>query len=122
MLDEARRRHERGEDVVVAAIQPQQSEDLQALLQKLELVPMLQAPEGQTIDVEAVLRRAPQVCVVDPSLRTVTGVRFLSSTTEAQNPIFSSGLVFRKRVPAREPIVQKCCQCADRTQSEHCQT
>jgi two-component system, OmpR family, sensor histidine kinase KdpD len=66
MLAEARRRHERGEDVVVAAIQPQQSEDLQVLLQKLELVPMLQTPEGQAIDVEAVLRRSPQVSVVDP--------------------------------------------------------
>lgn len=66
MLDEARRRHERGEDVVVASIQPQQSEDLQALLQKLELVPMLQAPEGRAIDVEAVLQRSPQVCVIDP--------------------------------------------------------
>jgi len=37
MLDEARRRHERGEDVVVAAIEPQQSEDLQALL--IEVAP-----------------------------------------------------------------------------------
>ncbi len=55
MLDEARRRHERGEDVVVAAIQPQQSEDLQALLQKLELVPMLLTPEGQAIDIAAEL-------------------------------------------------------------------
>ena len=66
MLDEARRRHERGEDVVVAAIQPQQSEDLQAILRKLELVPPLQTAEGQPVDVEAVLRRAPQVCVIDP--------------------------------------------------------
>jgi two-component system sensor histidine kinase KdpD len=66
MLDEARRRHERGEDVVVAAIQTQQSADLQALVQKLELVPPFQTPEGQVIDVEAVLRRSPQVCVVDP--------------------------------------------------------
>ena len=46
MLDEARRRHDRAEDVVVAAIQPEQSEDLQALVQKLELDPMLQTPEG----------------------------------------------------------------------------
>src|SRR6202047_4450745 len=66
MLDEARRRHERGEDVVVAAIHAQQSEELQALVQKLELVPMLQTREGQGVDVEAVLQRSPQVCVVDP--------------------------------------------------------
>ncbi len=54
MLDEARRRHERGEDVVVAAIQPQQSEDLQALVQKLELVPMLQT----TADAQRLYRPA----------------------------------------------------------------
>jgi len=66
MLDEARRRHERGEDVVVGAVQGQQSEDLQALLRKLELIPPLQTPEGQAIDLEAILRRAPQVCVIDP--------------------------------------------------------
>jgi two-component system, OmpR family, sensor histidine kinase KdpD len=66
MLDEARRRHERGEDVVVGAVQGQQSEDLQALLRKLELIPPLQTPEGQAIDLDAILRRAPQVCVIDP--------------------------------------------------------
>jgi two-component system sensor histidine kinase KdpD len=76
MLDEARRRRERGEDVVVAALQSQQSGDLQALVQKLELVPPLQMPEGQTIDVEAVLRRSPQVCVIDPlAAQNPTGSR-----------------------------------------------
>ncbi len=66
MLDEARRRFERGEDVVVVAVQGQQSEDVQALLQKLELIPSLQTSAGQAVDLDAVLRRAPQVCVVDP--------------------------------------------------------
>jgi two-component system sensor histidine kinase KdpD len=66
MLDEARRRHERGEDVVVGAAQDQQSEEIQALLRTLELVPPLETSDGQAIDVEAVLRRRPQVCVVDP--------------------------------------------------------
>jgi two-component system sensor histidine kinase KdpD len=66
MLDEARRRFERGEDVVVAAVQGRQSEDVQALLRKLELIPSLQTPAGQAVDLDAVLRRAPQVCVIDP--------------------------------------------------------
>jgi len=66
MLDEARRRRERGEDVVVASIQSHQSGELQALVQKLESVPPSQTPEGHAIDVEAVLRRSPQVCVIDP--------------------------------------------------------
>jgi two-component system sensor histidine kinase KdpD len=66
MLDEARRRHERGEDVVVGAVQGQQSEDVQALLRKLELIPQLQTLEGQATNLDAILRRAPQVCVIDP--------------------------------------------------------
>jgi len=66
MLDEARRRHERGEDVVVGAVQGQQSEEVQAILRKLEPIPPLQTSEGQAIDLEAILRRAPQVCVIDP--------------------------------------------------------
>ena len=41
MLDEARRRHERGEDVVVGAVQGKQSEEIQALLRKLEVIPPL---------------------------------------------------------------------------------
>jgi two-component system sensor histidine kinase KdpD len=66
MLDEARRRSERGEDVVVGAVQHEQSADIKALLEKLEQVPLLETPHGQGADVAAILRRAPQVCVIDP--------------------------------------------------------
>lgn len=66
MLDEARRRHERGEDVVVGALQGQQSDEVQALVRNLELVAPLQTSQGEVVDVEAILRRAPQVCVIDP--------------------------------------------------------
>lgn len=65
MLDEARRRHERGQDVVVGAIQPQVTHEIQELLSKLEVVPLKQMPEGTAIDVEALLRRHPEVCFVD---------------------------------------------------------
>lgn len=66
MLDEARRRHERGEDVVVGAVQRQPSEELQTILRKLERIGPLETSSGQAMDLEAILRRAPQVCVVDP--------------------------------------------------------
>jgi len=66
MLDEARRRLERGEDVVVAAMQGKQSEEVQAILRKLELIPPKEGLGKQAIDLDAVLRRAPAVCVVDP--------------------------------------------------------
>jgi two-component system sensor histidine kinase KdpD len=42
------------------------SPDIQALLRKLELIPPLQTPEGQAVDLDAILHRAPQVCVIDP--------------------------------------------------------
>jgi two-component system sensor histidine kinase KdpD len=66
MLDEARRRRERGEDVVVGTVQGEQSKDIQAILRNLEQIPPLETPEGQAVDLETILRRAPQVCVIDP--------------------------------------------------------
>jgi len=65
MLDEARRRRERGEDVVVGAIQPKVSAEVNALLQRMPVIPARIMDEVPTMDVEAILRRHPQVCVVD---------------------------------------------------------
>jgi two-component system sensor histidine kinase KdpD len=62
MLDEARRRAEREEDVVVGAVQGRQSEEVHNLLQELEVIPPLQTVNGESVDVDAILRRAPQVC------------------------------------------------------------
>jgi two-component system sensor histidine kinase KdpD len=65
MLDEARRRRKRGEDVVVGAIQPKVSAEVEALLQKMPVIPLRTIGGVPTMDVEAILRRHPQVCVVD---------------------------------------------------------
>src|SRR5438445_12690286 len=65
MLDEGRRRRERGEDVVVCAVQPQYSAEVEKVLQKLEAIPTLKTGEAESIDVPAVLRRHPQVALVD---------------------------------------------------------
>jgi two-component system sensor histidine kinase KdpD len=65
MFDEGRRRHERGEDIVVCALQPEYSPEVQAVLQKLETIPMLKIGEAECIDVPAVLRRHPQVALID---------------------------------------------------------
>jgi two-component system sensor histidine kinase KdpD len=65
MLDEGRRRRERGEDVVVCAVQPRYSAEMQAVLQKLEVLPALKTGDVESIDVAAVLRRGPQVALVD---------------------------------------------------------
>jgi two-component system, OmpR family, sensor histidine kinase KdpD len=65
MLDEGRRRHERGQDVVVGAVQPQRSPDIEALLAKLPVIPLRSSDGGGVMDVDAILKRHPGVCLVD---------------------------------------------------------
>jgi two-component system sensor histidine kinase KdpD len=62
MFDEARRRKERGQDVVVGGVQPKVPPNVSGLLAKLEVVPM---KAGGEIDVEALKWRHPAVCVID---------------------------------------------------------
>lgn len=65
MLDEVRRRRERGQDIVVAAVQPRVPPEVEALLRDLEVVPLKSAGDRPAIDVDALIRRRPAVCVVD---------------------------------------------------------
>lgn len=65
MLDEGRRRRERGEDVVVCALQPEYPPEVQDVLQKLEIIPMLKIGDAEIIDVPAVIRRRPKVALID---------------------------------------------------------
>jgi two-component system, OmpR family, sensor histidine kinase KdpD len=65
MLDEGRRRRERGQDVIVGGIQPKMSEELGHLLQKLEVIPLRESGGISYMDVETILKRHPQVCLVD---------------------------------------------------------
>jgi len=79
MLDEARRRHERREDVVVGAIQPHVPPEVEPILRKLEVIPLRTVGNGTAIDVDALIARHPSVCIVDglaynnpPGLRNPT--------------------------------------------------
>jgi len=65
MLDEGRRRRERGEDVVVCVAQPRYPAEIEAMLRKLEIIPTLKTGEAESIDVPAVIRRHPQVALID---------------------------------------------------------
>jgi two-component system sensor histidine kinase KdpD len=65
MLDEARRRRKRGQDLVVGAIQPRVSAEVQKLLDDLEVVPLRKYRQGSAMDVVAILKRRPSVCVID---------------------------------------------------------
>src|ERR1039458_1524964 len=65
MLDEARRRCERGQDVVIAAIQKDRGPLIDALLCSIDQIPMKMIDGVPVVDVEAVLARHPKVCIVD---------------------------------------------------------
>jgi len=65
MLDEGRRRRERGEDVVVCALQPEYPPEVQEILHKLEIIPMLKTGDAEIIDVPAIIYRHPQVALID---------------------------------------------------------
>jgi two-component system sensor histidine kinase KdpD len=65
LLDEGRRRHERGEDVVVAAMQPRVSDDVAEVSRALPHIPTRDVNGTSVVDVPAVLSRHPQVCLID---------------------------------------------------------
>jgi len=65
MFDEGRRRKKRGQDVVVGTIQLKGADDVAGLIREFEVIPSLRIGDAETLNVEAVLRRAPQVCLVD---------------------------------------------------------
>jgi two-component system sensor histidine kinase KdpD len=65
MLDEARRRRERGQDVVVGAVQPVVSPEVRRLLHQLEVMPLKKCPAGTAMDLDAIIRRRPGVCIID---------------------------------------------------------
>jgi two-component system sensor histidine kinase KdpD len=65
MLDEARRRRQRGEDVVVGAIQPQSTPEIDRLLSVHEIIPTLKISGKDVIDIVRILKRKPQVVVID---------------------------------------------------------
>jgi two-component system sensor histidine kinase KdpD len=65
MFDEGRRRKERGEDVVIGAMQPRTSDEVARTIHKLEIVPLRIADGHAQMDVAELLRRRPRVCLVD---------------------------------------------------------
>jgi two-component system sensor histidine kinase KdpD len=68
-LDEARRRRDRGTDVVVAIVHDHGRRVISTLAQGLERVPPRGGADAQEMDLEAVLKRRPAVAVVDELAR-----------------------------------------------------
>src|SRR5579862_7837091 len=73
MLDEGRRRKERGQDVVIGFIQSKVGPDVECLLSTLEVIPGLKVrtdgAEVEVLDIVRILKRHPQVCLVDELAR-----------------------------------------------------
>lgn len=65
MLDEGRRRRERGQDVVIGSLQPDMPAELEHLARAMEIIPPKKMDGAEVMDVEAILGRCPHVCLVD---------------------------------------------------------
>jgi two-component system sensor histidine kinase KdpD len=65
MFDEARRRRERGQDVVIGALQSKVPPAEHILVSRMESVPLRRAGDSDFVDVEALIQRHPGVCVID---------------------------------------------------------
>lgn len=65
LFDEGRRRSERGEDVVIAGLQPDVPDDVARVISGLEIVPTNTVNGIRLIDVVAIIRRRPAVCLID---------------------------------------------------------
>jgi two-component system sensor histidine kinase KdpD len=65
MLAEGLRRRDRGEGVVLAAIQPQSSPEIERLIALYELVPTLKIAGRDVINIDELLLKRPQVAVID---------------------------------------------------------
>lgn len=78
MLDEGRRRQERGEDVVLCALQPDCPPEVLPILAHLEIVPTIKSQNAEAIDLEKIIARRPQVALID-------GLAY-DNPPEARNP------------------------------------
>jgi two-component system sensor histidine kinase KdpD len=65
MFDEGRRRKDRGQDVVVAAVQSTVPDDVAPIMANFEVIPVIESASDVAINVPAILARHPQVALVD---------------------------------------------------------
>ena len=65
LFDEGRRRHERGEDIIVAATQPDYPPEVVQVIHTLEIIPTRDVGGVPVVDVPAILVRRPRACLID---------------------------------------------------------
>ena len=80
MLQEGKQAHAEGRDVVIGYLEPHDRPETVALAEGLEVVPRLRAAQGsifvEEMDVDAVIRRAPELALIDELAHTnATGMK-----------------------------------------------
>jgi two-component system sensor histidine kinase KdpD len=65
MFDEGCRRKSRGQDVVAAALQRKDGAVIEPYLRSLPVIPLRALNGGLTMDLDAIIKRHPTVCLVD---------------------------------------------------------
>jgi two-component system, OmpR family, sensor histidine kinase KdpD len=74
MLQEGRQAQAEGRDVVIGYLEPHDRPETSALAEELEVVPRLRAEHGglvlEEMDVDAVIRRAPELALIDELAHT----------------------------------------------------
>src|SRR5215469_8546952 len=70
MLQEGRQALDEGRDVVIGYLEPHDRPDTAALAEGLEAVPRLSGGRLEEMDVDAVLRRAPELALIDELAHT----------------------------------------------------
>lgn len=65
MFDEGLRRKSRGQDVVAGVIQEKGAAELKDYIGKVEIIPLKTVPGGEVLDTDAILKRHPEVVMVD---------------------------------------------------------
>src|SRR6476646_1580343 len=74
MLLEGRQAQEEGKDVVIGYLEPHDRPETRALAEGLEVVPRLRAQHGtlelEEMDLDAVIRRAPELALIDELAHT----------------------------------------------------
>jgi two-component system sensor histidine kinase KdpD len=69
MFEEGLRRKKRGQDVVVGMIQTRGADELEGVIRQMEVIPPMLLGGVATLDLNAILDRAPHVCLVDELAR-----------------------------------------------------
>jgi two-component system, OmpR family, sensor histidine kinase KdpD len=101
MLEEGRRAQADGRDVVIGYLEPHDRPETTALAQGLESVPRLRAEHGaielEEMDVDAVIRRAPELALIDelahtnaPSLRNEKRYQDIDEVLDAGIDVIST--------------------------------